>query len=194
MTKAWSILPDEWKPILKERGLRPFRADQILQALYRDWITDWDAATTLPKDFRETLKAEFPLVPPTVLERAKAEDGTEKLQGTGMTYQQMHEALRDACRQAAKQQNALLVPVGDAFRLCHDTRPEIGLYMPDHYHPSPEGTYLAACVFFAALSGRDPRTLDGIPDIAPDTAATLRSIARDTLQGSTKEDFACATY
>ena len=122
------------------------------------------------------------------------EDGTEKLQGTGMTYQQMHEALRDACRQAAKQQNALLVPVGDAFRLCHDTRPEIGLYMPDHYHPSPDGTSLAACVFFAALSGRDPRTLDGIPDIAPDTAATLRSIARDTLQGSTKEDFACATY
>ena len=55
-------------------------------------------------------------------------------------------------------------------------------------------TSVAACVFFAALSGRDPRTLDGIPDIAPDTAATLRSIARDTLQGSTKEDFACATY
>ena len=72
--------------------------------------------------------------------------------------------------------------MGDAFRLCHDTHPEIGLYMPDHYHPSPEGTYLAACVFFAALSGRDPRTLSDIPDIAPDTAAMLRSIAHDTLQ------------
>ena len=34
MTKAWSILPEEWKPILKDRGLRPFRADQILQSLY----------------------------------------------------------------------------------------------------------------------------------------------------------------
>ena len=53
MKKAWSILPDEWKPILKERGMRAFRADQILQALYRDYITDWDQATTLPKDFRE---------------------------------------------------------------------------------------------------------------------------------------------
>ena len=52
MKKAWSILPDEWKPILKERGMRAFRADQILQALYRDYITDWDQATTLPKDFR----------------------------------------------------------------------------------------------------------------------------------------------
>ena len=62
-TPAWSVLPDEWKEMLKARGLRPFRADQILQALYRDYITDWDQATTLPKDFRETLKIEFPLIP-----------------------------------------------------------------------------------------------------------------------------------
>ena len=55
-TPAWSVLPEEWKPLLTARGLRAFRADQILQALYRDYITDWDQATTLPKDFRETLK------------------------------------------------------------------------------------------------------------------------------------------
>ena len=63
-TPAWSVLPEEWKSLLKERGLRPFRADQILQALYRDYITDWEQATTLPKDFRETLKMEFPSSPP----------------------------------------------------------------------------------------------------------------------------------
>ena len=66
--------------------------------------------------------------------------------------------------------------------------PKLGSTCPIIIIPALKGTYLAACVFFAALSGRDPRTLDGIPDIAPDTAATLRSIARDTLQGSTKED------
>ena len=58
---AWSVLPEEWKPLLTARGLRAFRAEQILHSLYRDWIMDWDAATTLPKDFRETLKTEFPL-------------------------------------------------------------------------------------------------------------------------------------
>lgn len=79
MTRAWSILPDEWKPILTERGLRPFRADQVLQALYRDYISDWDAATTLPKDFRETLKAEFPLTPCEVLDVSESADGTKKL-------------------------------------------------------------------------------------------------------------------
>jgi len=79
MTPAWSVHPDEWKPLLKERGLRAFRADQILQSLYRDYIVDWDQATTLPKDFREALKTEFPLRFPEVLARDRAEDGTEKL-------------------------------------------------------------------------------------------------------------------
>ena len=78
-TPAWRIHPDEWKGLLSERGLRPFRADQILQCLYRDYITDWDQATTLPKDLRETLKVEFPLRPPEVLDRAVAADGTVKL-------------------------------------------------------------------------------------------------------------------
>lgn len=79
MAYAWSILPDEWKPILKERGLRPFRADQILQSLYRDYITDWDAATTLPLDFRETLKKEFPIAPAREAAVSKSSDGTVKL-------------------------------------------------------------------------------------------------------------------
>lgn len=79
MTPAWSILPEEWKPILVERGLRAFRADQILQSLYRDWIQNWDDATTLPKDFRDALKSEFPIVVPEVLATDRAEDGTTKL-------------------------------------------------------------------------------------------------------------------
>lgn len=79
MKPAWSILPDEWKPILSERGLRPFRADQILQSLYRDYITSWDDATTLPKDFRETLKTEFPITNARTLDVSTSADGTKKL-------------------------------------------------------------------------------------------------------------------
>lgn len=79
MTPAWSILPDEWKGILAGRGMRPFRADQILQSLYRDYITDWDQATTLPKEFREQLKTEFPLTKCDELEVSVSADGTKKL-------------------------------------------------------------------------------------------------------------------
>ena len=79
MRKAWSILPDEWKPILVEKGLRAFRADQILQSLYRDWIDDWEQATTLPKDFREALKTEFPITKTETLDVSESDDGTKKL-------------------------------------------------------------------------------------------------------------------
>jgi 23S rRNA (adenine2503-C2)-methyltransferase len=79
MKPAWSIHPDEWKPILAEKGLRPFRADQILQSLYRDYITSWDDATTLPKDFRETLKQEFPITKADLLTVSESSDGTKKL-------------------------------------------------------------------------------------------------------------------
>ena len=79
MRKAWSILPEEWKPILTERGLRAFRADQILLSLYRDYITDWDQATTLPKDFRESLKTEFPITKAETLDVSTSSDGTQKL-------------------------------------------------------------------------------------------------------------------
>lgn len=79
MNKAWSILPEDWKGILKDKGLRPFRADQILQSLYRDYIGSWDEATTLPKDFRETLKEEFPLTQYTVEAVSESSDGTKKL-------------------------------------------------------------------------------------------------------------------
>ena len=78
-TPAWSVLPEEWKPLLTARGLRAFRADQILQALYRNYITDWDQATTLPKDFRETLRREFPILPAEEVACDTAPDGTKKL-------------------------------------------------------------------------------------------------------------------
>ncbi len=59
--------------------MRTFRADQILHSLYRDWIDDWDMATTLPKDFRERLKEEIPFTSAKLLDVARSDDGTEKL-------------------------------------------------------------------------------------------------------------------
>ena len=59
--------------------MRAFRADQILQSLYRDYIGVWDEATTLPKDFREDLKREFPITAAEVLDVSESSDGTKKL-------------------------------------------------------------------------------------------------------------------
>ena len=59
--------------------MRAFRADQILQSLYRDYIGGWDEATTLPKDFREDLKKEFPITAAEILDVSESADGTKKL-------------------------------------------------------------------------------------------------------------------
>ena len=105
------------------------------------------------------------------------EDGTEKLADTGMTYQQMRDALRASYRQAAEECGGICVPVGDAFSLCRDTHSEIGLYNPDHYHPSLAGSYLAACLFYACLSGQSPLRLGTPEGLNENTAAVLREIA-----------------
>ena len=47
--------------------------------MYRDYIDDWDAATTLPLDFRETLKKEFPITRTDLLDVSESADGTKKL-------------------------------------------------------------------------------------------------------------------
>ena len=56
-------------------------------------------------------------------------------------------------------QNATLIPVGTAFRLFQAEYPEISLYTSDNKHPSPIGTYLAACVFLKVLTGESPKGL-----------------------------------
>lgn len=104
---AWSVLPDEWKGILAAAGVRPYRADQILQALYRDYIGSWDEATTLPLDLRATLQREFPLTSARIADESVSEDGTRKL------------LVAFADSQAVE---TVLIPARDRFTQCLSTQ------------------------------------------------------------------------
>jgi lysophospholipase L1-like esterase len=79
------------------------------------------------------------------------EDGTDKLNQTGLSYEQMHRALKQAYDSAAAELGGKVVPVGDCFADYRLKYPEINLYMPDHYHPSAEGSNLAAEEFARAI-------------------------------------------
>ena len=52
--------------------------------------------------------------------------------------------------------NAVYIPVGNAFKYLENNFPQINLYMDDNKHPSPNATYLAACVFYSMISGKSP--------------------------------------
>lgn len=51
---------------------------------------------------------------------------------------------------------AHVVPVGVAWEQAHLRQPDLGLWSWDGTHPSTAGSYLDACVFYAALTGRSP--------------------------------------
>lgn len=68
----------------------------------------------------------------------------------------MLKSIKSGYEELAKQINARIVPVGEAFANFKKKHPGINLYMTDGSHPSTTGTYLIACVFHAALHLRSP--------------------------------------
>jgi hypothetical protein len=65
-------------------------------------------------------------------------------------------ALNRAYFKIAEALKALVAPVGPAWARVRRERPKLKLFANDGSHPTPAGTYLAACVFFAVLTGRSP--------------------------------------
>lgn len=69
------------------------------------------------------------------------------------------EALTDAFLDLAEELDAVVAPVGMAWQQALGARPDLPLHFRDGSHPSPTGTYLAACVFYVALYGQSPEGL-----------------------------------
>ena len=64
--------------LIQERGLPPYRVNQIHQRIWQRPVGDWDGATELPLDLRQILAAELPL-PRMIRETAQiSADGTRK--------------------------------------------------------------------------------------------------------------------
>lgn len=95
--------------------------------------------------------------------------------------------------ETAWSENLVLIPVGPAWQLTKLNYPEIQLYAVDGIHPSPEGVYLSACVFYSSITGLSPkgnpvRTSIGfgnpekIVKLDSITAGKLQDIAWETIQ------------
>lgn len=105
-------------------------------------------------------------------------DGSKKLQGKGVDYETMYEKLKQTYAAAAMENHGTLVPVGDGFRQAKLRYPQIDLYAADDFHPSPAGSYLAACIFCRLLTGMDTETLPDIPEVDRDICKKLRAVAK----------------
>ncbi|HJM71347.1 MAG TPA: hypothetical protein QF857_03415 [Gammaproteobacteria bacterium] len=66
------------------------------------------------------------------------------------------EIIRKAYTKVGNENGVLVIPVGLAFDMAYQKRPNIKLHDEDGTHPGPLGTYLAACTVFASVYDLSP--------------------------------------
>ena len=73
----------------------------------------------------------------------------------------------------------LLIPAGIAFMRCAQEYPEIELWNTDGMHPSPAGSYLAACTVYAVIYQKSPENCGYVGELDKEEAKKLQKIAAD---------------
>jgi len=72
------------------------------------------------------------------------------------TYEGMDDAIKNTYNFMAANNEAEVAPVGAVWRYIRTHYPTIDLYAADGSHPSLEGSYAAACVFYTMIYKKDP--------------------------------------
>ena len=77
--------------------------------------------------------------------------------------------------------NVPVAPVGYAWQAVRSQYPQINLWQADGSHPTEEGTYLAACVFYADIFRQSPEGSSYQGNLSQETAQVLQKAATDTV-------------
>lgn len=72
------------------------------------------------------------------------------------TYEGMQWRLRQSYMEMAEDNDCTVAPVGAAWEWFRANYPTIDLYESDESHPNINGSYLAACVFYATIFSESP--------------------------------------
>jgi PKD repeat protein len=97
------------------------------------------------------------------------------------TFEGMQARLRQSYVEMADDNQALVAPVGEAFKYARMADSTINLYSPDNSHPSVAGTYLAACTFYATIFETSPVGISYTAGLNSAQAAFLQQIAYQTV-------------
>jgi hypothetical protein len=88
---------------------------------------------------------------------------------------------------------ACVAPVGQAWDRAAQRLPQLALHGADGNHAAPAGSYLAALMLYATISGASPSSLRALPDlangVAPAVQAQLRQVAADTALATPPRQF-----
>lgn len=75
------------------------------------------------------------------------------------SYESSQDAVDMAYIEIGNELKLPIAPVGEVWRQVYDTEPAFDLWQFDGFHVSPQGAYLAACVFYSAIFNQSPLDL-----------------------------------
>ena len=96
-------------------------------------------------------------------------------------YENMQAQIDAGYNGIAQELNVPVAPVGPAWLSALKQGPELSLWQADGSHPTEEGTYLAACVFYAVIFHESPDELTYYADLSKQAAKTLQTVASKTV-------------
>ena len=97
------------------------------------------------------------------------------------TYFDMQAQLSAGYMGIAQELNVPIVPVGTAWLRSRTQGNLLDLWQADGSHPTQQGTYLAACVFYATIFHQSPQGLGYDAGLNKGTVQTLQSLAAETV-------------
>jgi hypothetical protein len=97
------------------------------------------------------------------------------------SYASMQAQIDNGYTLTAQAFNVPVAPVGFAWQAVRNLYPQINLWQSDGSHPTEEGTYLAACVFYADIFRQSPEGLSYQASLPANTAQALQKAAADTV-------------
>lgn len=100
------------------------------------------------------------------------------------TFLGMQDQLRNSYVQMANDNYALVAPVGRAWQSSWTQDSSINLWSPDNSHPSVEGSYLTACVFYETILRKPCVNATFIASLNNSTALFLQQTAHQIVTDS----------
>ena len=92
-------------------------------------------------------------------------------------YSKMQAQIQTGYMGVADEIAAKVAPVGTAWQNAIDREPKLNLWQMDGIHPSKEGSYLAANVFYALFFDESPEGLIYTADLPAETGQFLQAVA-----------------
>jgi hypothetical protein len=100
------------------------------------------------------------------------------------TYTGMQDRLKASYKLFADTCQAILAPAGEAWRQSIALDSSLNLYQSDNSHPSMEGSYLTACVFYEVLFNKSVVNNSFFASVDPAVALSLQQIAHAVVTDS----------